>query len=62
MKKIAAGTFKTNCLALMDEVQAKHEHPDHERAAKTLEDKFINLRCTCSGPTAEKAKDAVADR
>ncbi len=25
MKKIAAGTFKTNCLALMDEVQAKHE-------------------------------------
>ena len=25
MKKIAAGAFKTNCLALMDEVQAKHE-------------------------------------
>jgi prevent-host-death family protein len=25
MKKIAAGYFKTNCLALMDEVQAKHE-------------------------------------
>ena len=25
MKKIAAGSFKTNCLALMDEVQAKHE-------------------------------------
>jgi prevent-host-death family protein len=25
MKKIAAGSFKTNCLAVMDEVQAKHE-------------------------------------
>jgi prevent-host-death family protein len=25
MKKMAAGAFKTNCLALMDEVQAKHE-------------------------------------
>ena len=25
MKKIAAGVFKTNCLAIMDEVQAKHE-------------------------------------
>ena len=23
MKKIAAGSFKTNCLAIMDEVQAK---------------------------------------
>ena len=25
MKKMAAGTFKANCLAVMDEVQAKHE-------------------------------------
>ncbi len=25
MRKMAAGTFKTNCLAVMDEVQAKHE-------------------------------------
>ena len=25
MKKIAAGSFKTNCLAIMDQVQAKHE-------------------------------------
>ena len=25
MKKMAAGSFKTNCLAVMDEVQAKHE-------------------------------------
>jgi prevent-host-death family protein len=25
MKKIAAGSFKTNCLAVMDEVQARHE-------------------------------------
>jgi prevent-host-death family protein len=25
VKKIAAGVFKTNCLAIMDEVQAKHE-------------------------------------
>ena len=25
MKKIAAGAFKTNCLAIMDEVQAKRE-------------------------------------
>ena len=25
MKKIAAGTFKVHCLALMDEVQAKKE-------------------------------------
>ena len=25
MKKIAAGYFKTNCLALMDEVRSKHE-------------------------------------
>ena len=25
MKKIPAGVFKTNCLALMDQVQAKHE-------------------------------------
>ena len=25
MKKMAAGAFKTNCLAVMDEVQAKHE-------------------------------------
>jgi prevent-host-death family protein len=25
MKKIAAGSFKTNCLAIMDEVQARHE-------------------------------------
>jgi prevent-host-death family protein len=25
MKKMAAGLFKTNCLAVMDEVQAKHE-------------------------------------
>ena len=24
MKKVAAGAFKTNCLAIMDEVQAKH--------------------------------------
>lgn len=24
MKKMAAGVFKTNCLAVMDEVQAKH--------------------------------------
>ncbi len=25
MKKMAAGSFKTNCLAIMDEVQARHE-------------------------------------
>lgn len=25
MKKMAAGAFKTNCLAVMDEVQAKNE-------------------------------------
>jgi hypothetical protein len=25
MKKTAAGSFKTNCPAVMDEVQAKHE-------------------------------------
>jgi len=25
MKKMAAGAFKTNCLAVMDEVQSKHE-------------------------------------
>ena len=25
MKKVAAGSFKTNCLAIMDEVHAKHE-------------------------------------
>jgi prevent-host-death family protein len=25
MKKMAAGVFKTNCLAIMDDVQAKHE-------------------------------------
>ena len=25
MKKMAAGSFKANCLAVMDEVQAKHE-------------------------------------
>ena len=25
MKKIAAGVFKANCLAIMDDVQAKHE-------------------------------------
>jgi prevent-host-death family protein len=25
MKKMAAGPFKINCLAVMDEVQAKHE-------------------------------------
>jgi prevent-host-death family protein len=25
MKKMAAGSFKTNCLAVMDEVRAKHE-------------------------------------
>lgn len=25
MKKIGAGSFKTRCLALMDEVQSKHE-------------------------------------
>ena len=25
MKKMAAGAFKTNCLAVMGEVQAKHE-------------------------------------
>jgi antitoxin (DNA-binding transcriptional repressor) of toxin-antitoxin stability system len=25
MKKMAAGSFKTNCLAVMDDVQAKHE-------------------------------------
>jgi prevent-host-death family protein len=25
MKTMAAGAFKTNCLAVMDEVQAKHE-------------------------------------
>ncbi len=25
MKKMAAGSFKTNCLAVMDEVQARHE-------------------------------------
>jgi prevent-host-death family protein len=25
MRKIAASSFKTNCLAVMDEVQAKHE-------------------------------------
>ncbi len=25
MKKIAAGSFKTNCLAVIDEVQAKRE-------------------------------------
>ena len=25
MKKMPAGAFKTNCLAIMDEVQAKHE-------------------------------------
>ena len=25
MKRMAAGAFKTNCLAVMDEVQAKHE-------------------------------------
>ena len=25
VKKMAAGSFKTNCLAVMDEVQAKHE-------------------------------------
>ena len=25
MRKVAAGSFKTNCLAIMDEVQARHE-------------------------------------
>ena len=25
MKRIAAGSFKTNCLAIIDEVQARHE-------------------------------------
>jgi prevent-host-death family protein len=25
MKKMAAGSFKTNCLAVMDEVRARHE-------------------------------------
>lgn len=25
MKKMAAGAFKTNCLAVMDEVQSRHE-------------------------------------
>jgi prevent-host-death family protein len=25
VKKMAAGSFKTNCLAVMDEVQTKHE-------------------------------------
>jgi prevent-host-death family protein len=25
MKKMAAGSFKTNCLAVMDEVQARHQ-------------------------------------
>ena len=25
MKKVAAGSFKTKCLAIMDEVQATHE-------------------------------------
>jgi len=25
MKEMGAGSFKTNCLAVMDEVQAKHE-------------------------------------
>jgi prevent-host-death family protein len=25
MRKIAAGSFKANCLTVMDEVQAKHE-------------------------------------
>jgi prevent-host-death family protein len=25
MKKMSAGAFKTNCLAVLDEVQAKHE-------------------------------------
>jgi prevent-host-death family protein len=25
MKKVAAGSFKTNCLAIMDEVQSTHE-------------------------------------
>ena len=25
MKKMAAGAFKANCLAVMDEVQARHE-------------------------------------
>jgi prevent-host-death family protein len=25
VKKVAAGSFKTNCLAIMDEVQAKRE-------------------------------------
>jgi prevent-host-death family protein len=25
MKKMAAGSFKTHCLAVLDEVQAKHE-------------------------------------
>ncbi len=25
MKKMAAGSFKTNCLSVMDEVQARHE-------------------------------------
>jgi prevent-host-death family protein len=25
VKKMAAGAFKTNCLAVLDEVQAKHE-------------------------------------
>jgi prevent-host-death family protein len=25
VRKMAAGAFKTNCLAVMDEVQAKHE-------------------------------------
>lgn len=25
MKKMAAGSFKANCLAIMDEVQARHE-------------------------------------
>jgi prevent-host-death family protein len=25
MKKMAAGSFRTNCLAVMDEVQARHQ-------------------------------------
>jgi antitoxin (DNA-binding transcriptional repressor) of toxin-antitoxin stability system len=25
MRMMAAGSFKTNCLAVMDEIQAKHE-------------------------------------
>ena len=55
MKTIAAGAFKTNCLAIMDEVKAKRETIVITKQASRWRNRSIPTQMRFLGSSAAKA-------